>query len=339
MTVRRFVVVASAFAALPAGALAQTDAPLTPPALHWESAAFDPAAQRLVVYGGTGSTGRYVAESWAWDGTRWSVLADSAAGPGARHAHAMTYDARRSRLVMFGGSFETSDTTIPPAQRARRLCDTWSLTNGAWARVTEIPTCPIDGTAGGSLVVAGAGGDLLFVEGRPASADTALVRTRLWRPEGATWALVDSTGPRRPPTASGGAAFDVRRSVLVVPVLAGPDSGVWEWDGARWRHARVAGPPTRRIYGITYDSRRQRVALIGGLTSGPRRPLADHWTWDGSAWTEVPSAGVQPPARSHATLLDDPRHGRLLYFGGAGEGGLQRELWIFDRDGWRRASP
>jgi hypothetical protein len=49
-----------------------------------------------------------------------------------------------------------------------------------------------------------------------------------------------------------------------------------------------------------------------------------------------PPADVAPAARSHATLLNDARHGRLLYFGGSGAGGLQRELWILDRDGWRR---
>jgi hypothetical protein len=49
---------------------------------------------------------------------------------------------------------------------------------------------------------------------------------------------------------------------------------------------------------------------------------------------------VQPSARSHATLLDDRRAGRLLYFGGASDrGAIHRELWIFDRDGWRLWRP
>ena len=150
---------------------------------------------------------------------------------------------------------------------------------------------------------------------------------------------LDTAGPRRPPDANGGVAFDHRRATLVVPVLGGQDAGVWEWDGTRWRHHRVATPPARRNYAITYDSRRQRVVLIGGLTANPRRWLGDHWTWDGATWTEVASAPVQPSPRSHATLLDDARAGRLLYFGGASDRGIQRELWIFDRDGWRRWEP
>jgi hypothetical protein len=140
--------------------------------------------------------------------------------------------------------------------------------------------------------------------------------------------------------ANGAAAWDEARSVIVVPVLGGPDGGVWEWDGARWRHVRVeAAPPPRRNYAIAYDSRRRRVALIGGLAPAPRRPLGDHWTWDGTTWSEVASAPVQPSPRSHARLANDARNGRLLYFGGVSAQGLQRELWIFDADGWRRWQP
>jgi hypothetical protein len=44
---------------------------------------------------------------------------------------------------------------------------------------------------------------------------------------------------------------------------------------------------------------------------------------------------MQPSARSHTTLLNDARGGRLLYFGGASEQGIRRELWVFDAHGWK----
>ena len=306
-----------------------------PPGLHWEGVAFDPERQRLVVFGGVTSAGTYLAETWAWDGRGWTTLAETASSPGPRHAHAMGYDATRHRVVLFGGAFESRDTTIPPARRERALCDVWWLEDATWTRAADAD-CPIDRTAAASLVSRAARGEMLLVEGPAAPGDTTPRRLRVWRRDGARWTLADSAGPRRSPIANGGVAFDERRGVLVVPMLAGPDSGVWEWNGARWRHVRAAGPAPRRNYAIAYDSRRERVVLIGGLAPSPRRPLADHWTWDGATWTETPSAGVAPAARSHATLLNDTRNGRLLYFGGAGAGGLQRELWIFDREGWRR---
>ena len=309
--------------------------PAVPPGLHWEGVAFDPDRHRLLLFGGVTSGGKYLAETWAWDGARWTTLADAASSPGPRHAHGMGWDAARGKVVLFGGVFASRDTTIPPAERERALCDSWWLEGATWTRAADAD-CPIDRTGAVSLVSRGARGELLLIEGPAAPGDTALRRLRLWRRDGARWTLADSAGPRRSPIAMGGVAFDERRGVLVVPMLAGPDSGVWEWNGTRWRHARSGGPPPRRNYAIAYDSRRERVVLVGGLAPSPRRPLADHWTWDGTAWTELPSADVAPAARSHATLLNDARNGRLLYFGGSGAGGLQRELWIFDRNGWRR---
>jgi hypothetical protein len=333
LAVRRLAL-ALAFTLRPALAVAQPDAATAPPALHWESAAYDTAQKRIVVFGGVASTGGYMSETWEWIGERWRTIADSAGGPGPRHAHAMTYDARRGGIVLFGGSIELRDSTLPAAERTRRLCDTWHLTMATWTRAADA-RCDIRQTAAAKLVTVGTRGDLLLVEGPPEGVpDSVRPRMRLWRRDGSAWALIDSSGPRIPGNASGGVAYDAERSVLVVPVLAGMDAGVWEWDERGWRHVRADGPPPRRQFAIAYDSRRRRVALIGGLAASPRRPLADHWTWDGRAWTEIARTGVQPTARSHATLLDDARHGRLLYFGGAGEEGLRRELWIFDRDGW-----
>ena len=292
---------------------AQSDAAPTPPAVHWENLAFDPVRQRLVLFGGVTSAGTYLAGTWAWNGDRWAMLVDSASSPGPRHAHAMTYDAASSTVTVFGGMFDTRDAALPTAERERPLCDTWSLKDSTWTRAADT-TCAIAATAAVTLIAPGTRDALTLVEGARASLDTQPLPLRLFRRDTAGWTLIDSAGPRRLLNANGGVAYDEARSVLVVPVLGGPDGGVWEWDGARWRRVRVeAGPPPRRNYAIAYDSRRQRVALIGGLASEPRRPLGDHWTWDGAGWSEVASAPVQPSARSHARLVNDARNGRLLY--------------------------
>jgi len=320
-------------------ARAQTDSASTPPALHWENLAFDAAHQRLVLFGGMTLAGTYLTETWTWNGARWTRLADSASSPGPRHAHAMTYDAATSRVMLFGGMRDMRDASLPPAERERPLCDTWSLSDSTWTSAADT-TCPIAARAAATLVARDARGALILVEGVRASRDMQPLPMRLWRRDSTAWTLLDSAGPRRPLDASGAVAYDVARSVLVVPVLGGPDDGVWEWDGTSWRHARVeTGPPPRRNYAIAYDSRRRRVALIGGLASAPRRPLGDHWTWDGATWSEVAAMPVQPSARSHATLVNDAPNGRLLYFGGSSEEGLQRELWIFDAAGWRLWQP
>ena len=327
------------FFGAPLSVRAQTPAEATPPALHWENLAFDQVRQRLVLFGGVTSAGTYLAGTWTWDGERWAVLVDSVSSPSRRHAHAMTYDGSSSTVMVFGGMFDTRDTALPPAQRERPLCDTWLLEDSTWTSAPDT-TCPIAATAAATLIVRGPRDAMMLVEGPRASLDTQPLPMRLFRRDSAQWTLIDSAGPRLPLNANGGSAWDDARSVLVVPVLGGPDGGVWEWSGASWRQVRVeVSPPPRRNYAIAYDSRRRRVALIGGLASAPRRPLGDHWTWDGATWSEVASAPSQPAPRSHARLANDARNGRLLYFGGSSAQGLQRELWIFDADGWRRWQP
>jgi hypothetical protein len=287
---------ALALACAPSPGRAQATDTLAPPPVHWESVAFDAASGRLVVFGGAAVAGAYLSQTWGWDGTRWTTLADSASSPGPRHAHAMGYDRARSRVVLFGGMVESQDRSIPIAQRERRLCDTWALEGAKWTRIDRgTGACAIEGVGAASLLSRGARGGLLLVEGpREPADDGTLARVRLWRWTDTSWTLLDDRGPRRWPESNGG---------------------------------------------VAYDSRRERVVLVGGLTRDPRRWLGDHWTWDGSAWTELPSEPMQPPPRSHATLLDDPRAGRLLYFGGASDRGVLRELWILGRDGWRRWPP
>jgi hypothetical protein len=327
---------ALALAARGAAAQPATPTDAAPPGLHWEQVAYDAASGRLIVFGGATAAGALPAMTWAWDGDRWTVVADSAAGPGARHAHAMAFDAERRRVVLFGGLLESRDTTRPAAERVRRLCDTWALEDRAWRRLDDGASCPTDRVAAASLVWDTRARALLLVDA-PATGptDTVVRPLRLWRLLSGGWAPEDSSGPRRSRMSAGGVAWDARRGVLVVPVLDGPDAGVWEWDGRRWRHARATGPAPRRNFGLAYDARRGRVLLVGGLAASPRRPLDDRWTWDGASWTREPDDPAAPGARSHASLVTDAARGRLLYFGGAGPAGLLRELWILDRGGWR----
>ena len=62
--------------------------------------AYEPAHQRVVLFGGYGASGLFN-DTWGWDGVAWTQLADM--GPPARSYHAMAYDESRHRLVLFGG--------------------------------------------------------------------------------------------------------------------------------------------------------------------------------------------------------------------------------------------
>src|SRR5262249_6647649 len=84
--------------------------------------AFDSARKRLVVFGGMYEVpaaerrprvNPVRGDTWKWDGEKWEQVATD--GPSARCVNAMVYDAKRKKIVMFGGE----DTNL------NSLGDTW----------------------------------------------------------------------------------------------------------------------------------------------------------------------------------------------------------------------
>ena len=63
--------------------------------------AYDAARQRVVLFGGIGSTG-YLGDTWEWDGTTWAQKFP-ANTPSAKLIYSMTYDPILGEVLMFGG--------------------------------------------------------------------------------------------------------------------------------------------------------------------------------------------------------------------------------------------
>jgi hypothetical protein len=298
---------------------------VTLPPLHHESVAFDAARGRLVVYGGSDS----LKGTWEWDGTRWTQATDSASSPPVRGGATLGYDPSQRKLVMFGGWW-----AHPRAPDFRTFCDTWTFDGRRWDRVSDGP-CVTDRVRNNSIVYEVRRRALYLLDGTPEVAPDTLRPLRIWRWSGASWALVDSLGPRREGWDRG--VYDASRGVIVFPVFRGPDAGVWEWNGIGWRHLTPnGGPEARQAQALEYDPRRQRVVMIGGQTyDSPMKFLGDAWTWDGTRWAQL-ATPAGPNERSGGNLVDDPTRGRLLYFGGYKGPPMQllQELWVLDRDAW-----
>lgn len=295
---------------------------LTLPALHLESLAFDADRSRLVLFGGSSEFGG----TWEWEGHRWRLAADSISSPLPRAGAPMAYDPGRHRVVMFGGQSRV-------AGRGPGLCDTWTFDGRRWERDNDAP-CVTDKVINSSLVYDTRRRVMLLVDGTTIGRDTVTRPMRIWRWTRDAWQLVDSAGPRR--VGFSNVAFDEARGVLVAPVLfGGPDAGVWEWDGRRWRHAPATGPATLQTYALIYDASIRRTILLGGQGSFRGPYLSDTWSWDGVRWAEVRENGIRPSGRGGATLLRDPRTGRLMYLNGYDERGPLPELWIRDEGGSR----
>jgi hypothetical protein len=95
------------------------------PARTQHAMAFDSQRGRTVLFGGLGSSG-YLSDTWEYDFATANWLPQIfASGPIARFAHAMAYDIRRGRTVMFGGQ----DSAGVP------LGDTWEWDGTNWMQM------------------------------------------------------------------------------------------------------------------------------------------------------------------------------------------------------------
>jgi N-acetylneuraminic acid mutarotase len=109
-------------------------------------------------------------------------------------------------------------------------------------------------------------------------------------------------------------------------------SATWTWNGAAWTQLDVTGPPAR--YGGAMASLHGQLVLFGGdgggLTS-PHTYLADTWTWNGTAWTQLDVTG--PPPRAGAMMA--PVNGKLVMFGGQSTNEVYLvDTWTWDGTSW-----
>lgn len=106
----------------------QADSSVTP--RRSPGSAWDTRRGRWVVFGGNAWRGRgtedvFRADTWEWDGRRWTLGA--AAGPAPRYGGEMVYDAARSVTLLFGGNDHSGNI----------YGDTWTWDGRAWSRVAE----------------------------------------------------------------------------------------------------------------------------------------------------------------------------------------------------------
>ena len=236
-------------------------------------------------------------------------------GPVARVGHAMAYDARRRRIVMFGGT-----------AGALPLADTWEWNEGKWTQVNDIGPAARFGhaiayDAARAVVVLFGGGS-----GENRFGDT-------WEWDGADWTQVADSGPS-PRTHLSLAFGGVENGVIL---FGGQDDGgllgdTWNWNGEEWMQLQDTGPASRRAHVMAFDSQRNRIVLFGGETIGEQ--YSDTWEWDGSVWTQVARFG--PPAAAAGSLVFDGQS--CLLYGGVAAAAMPpamfHSIWQWNGRHW-----
>lgn len=212
---------------------------------------------------------------------RWSrrVLA-----PIPRARGMIAYDARRDRLVVFGG-------ISPDGLRA----DTWELDGDAWVRF-EGPNPPAR-----QLGAMAFDGERIVLTG---------TTTETWLYDGLSWTAV-FTDPSPGTQFAPAMTYDSKRDRVV---LFGSGQ-TWEWDGTTWMRITTANAPSERIHSaMAYDPVRGVIVLAGGKHGTSGAALDDTWTYNGTNWTLVSGAGL-PATESPSMAFDPTMQGLVLYDG------------------------
>lgn len=103
-----------------------------PDARETAGLAYDSSRGVMVLFGGGRTAGSVVFnDTWEWDGGNW-IRRSPATSPPARWAHALTYDQRRNRIILFGGLTGTTSA----------FNDTWEFDGNTWSRIVTSPAPP-----------------------------------------------------------------------------------------------------------------------------------------------------------------------------------------------------
>jgi hypothetical protein len=262
--------------------------------------AFDSARARVVLFGGegygVGGTSQFN-DTWEWDGDIWTQVSDM--GPSPRQFHAMAYDTKRQRLVLFGGMVGTGLT-------ASRLGDTWEWNGEYWTQMADTgPSARLSSAMAYDIgihrvVLQGGFGD-----------DVG----ETWEWDGENWTQTESDiGPGFRFGHAMAYDGDCKRLVLFggePKPSESPPKDTWERKGAIWSRVADTGPEPRWYHAMAYDTKYKQVILFGG---GAATRNSETWQWDGKYWAQRGHLGPEPRAY-HAMAYDSVRE-RVVLFGG-----------------------
>lgn len=229
----------------------------------------------------------------------WTAHPPAANGPSPRVSHAMAWDGKRKRVVLFGG------------QRSTPLGDTWVWDGASWADLTPANGGPLP-RSGHAMAYDAARERVVLFGGRPASDATTDTTRETWEWDGATWTLADGNS---------GALYGIGHSTAFDPlrrkVIAFSGKETWSWDGESWSLVALESdsPPSRGYSTMAWDGARGRVIVFGGLYNAA---MADTWELVGAVWREL-TPPLSPPKRQYHAMTWDAHRRRVVLFGGSGD--------------------
>jgi cysteine-rich repeat protein len=288
------------------------------------SMAYDAVRHRVVLFGGYGAnyTG-FKSDTWEYDGVDWTLKAPTASPP-TLAAAAMSFDANRGHLLLYGG--RSSDATQGTA--------TWDYDGTTWTKLS--PAANPGVREGARMAYDAKNNNVVLVGGGD---------NHTWTWSGSAWtdrgaqAVFTSTGYDEVAL-----AFDSNRQVIVA--WDGNPTNTFEWHGTNW--ASIAGVPTApggSTYSFllfAYDTIRKQMLLFGGFGLVTGATTDDYnltWVRTGTAWAQ-PAALAEPSARYRSGAAYDPIRKRVVLFGGEDQSLADlNDTWEWNGSKWTVATP
>jgi len=248
-----------------------------------------------------------LADTWDWNGVRWTLLYPLNSPP-ARAAHAMVYDSKRNRIVLFGGRTGHTKTD---------LNDTWTWNGFDWTQVTtnDAPS-PRSYSA---MAYDSVRDRIVLFGGAHLESDGKTVTTYhdTWEFDGAQWTKVNDNGPDvQKPKMEYDAALN---QMIVVAADSSFAAHMYGYDPAAssWNEIKPTTLPGCVSGGsLVYLPDPKLLLYAGGICSSPTSTTEDAVAWDGTNWNPVTAANA--PARLFdAAATYDQARGTVLVFGGA----------------------
>jgi hypothetical protein len=301
----------------------------TPPAPRCgHGAIYDPARDRMLVFGGEGDT-LYFFDVWALSlsgPAQWSELRPSGPVPGARSGASVIHDPRRDRMLVYGGAADSS------------FGDTWSLSlaePAAWMK--EDPAGPVPVARAQHSAILDPGHNRMVVFGgwdgtgpRNDAAVLALAGPPAWS--------VPVEVPATPGLYGFRAVHDVTRARMVLVGYPAADTAAlfraWSLPLAgatEWTAIEATGlpPDSRSGFSAVYDERRDRILVFGGYRP-PGRFSDEVWSLSLAgtpAWTPLAPAGTGPMGRCQHSAIYDPVRDAMIVYGGCDAYGICFDAW------------
>jgi len=326
--------------AIAGGPWVELSTPVAPSPRYGMGATYDTADSVFLVFGGTGTSGTLLGDTWSFTGGSWTRVLPGGSGtsPSARGFPLLVNDPKDNYVVLFGGM---SGGTL--------LNDTWTYKAGVWTSLSL--TVHPSGRWGAASVFDPVNSIVFLFGGCAQAVNPTLLRCDAllndsWRFLGGSWSELLGRNPAPFPRAGAAIVYDGSTSDVYVLLNGGLVNRTgelltterWDYTGIYVQWAEPLYPSARMGAESIYETRDQHIVMFGGygpLPSGGVGYLNDTWVWDTDVWNQAAAPGPvckgcanhHPSARAFGAIGWDPVDQETIYFGGENQNGYLGDTW------------